>query len=585
MSDSHYLLLPIYRGVVHAQIEKGEQWNEIEHLILHALCTQQFTLTELSQQANLPQVMAVEIIVRLMRAGWVELLESNNKTVFKATNYGLSVVEKERLPAVTRVIPRPINFVIDLISGGVYLAKEFSMLLSPNKAQAFISSQNNVGTFTILSPSIRDNDLPGDLDVLSKLVARPDEIIVGINAERSWASKSWYAKLTVTADQIEGIPAKGAESLCRLILNENEQRMSNESEFNYQQRKASMVLSCAPPFFSEHRINRSELDIIVGGHSHEQCLHDTLRMASRWVIIHSTFIDAKKLEIQMEALKEAASRGVKIDIFWDKSEEDGALNKLKECKDLLKSSGIAGRVHIHDFSTHSHAKMLIADNGGNEYFVVLGSCNWLLTGFSSTEVSLRIRHPRFVFDCLSTLEKLMSTPGKIKGTVQNEILSLGLRLLALPIPSPGNLKVRLLATKCHEEMIRRARDEAIDTIFLASHKLGGVVENQVLISVDGASRTNSVDVTVYYERTSGPAREPNIIAELKSKYNATVCIKHKKNAHAKFLTWDSDNIVVTSLNWLSKDASEKNVFGELGVYINGPGLAEELKRLYIDARR
>lgn len=51
--------------------------------------------------------------------------------------------------------------------------------------------------------------------------------------------------------------------------------------------------------------------------------------------------------------------------------------------------------------------------------------------------------------------------------------------------------------------------------------------------------------------------------------------------HAKILTWDDDNAVITSLNWLSASTTGDN-YDEIGVYLRGDDVATRVKRSFID---
>jgi hypothetical protein len=43
--------------------------------------------------------------------------------------------------------------------------------------------------------------------------------------------------------------------------------------------------------------------------------------------------------------------------------------------------------------------------------------------------------------------------------------------------------------------------------------------------------------------------------------------------HTKFLAWDSDNLVLTSMNWGSQSGSPDNPLDEIGLHLKGPHLA------------
>lgn len=580
---SHIILLPLYRGVANLRLEKGEQWSDIEHMVLFAVFHECSTLQKLKEVTRLSQSMLIEILIRLMRAGWIELLEEKHVILFRITDYGRSVVDREKLPAITKEIKKSIHFAIDLLSGEVHLANTFPYLISPNKAHKFLAPQPDDDDVTILNSIINSDHLHCDLEVLSRLLMRPDESIIGFNTEKSWGSKGWYAKLIVTEDEIEGLPAKGVDNLIQII---KEQCIDNQSEKKRTHPSCSHIRKDRKVTFKTHLVKEDNVELIVGGKNHENFFHKVLNNAERWVIIHSTFIDPERLTAQLPFLVEASKRGVRIDILWDKDEEDNnSTNKLGECRKLFKENKDCSRITIHDFTTNSHAKMIIADNGSDEYFSAIGSCNWFLTGFKSTEMTACIYDHSFVFDCLAVLSKLTHTPGNSQSKFYTDIINLGINLSRPHENIDGDIKIRLLSSACHEEIIHTARDKAKNEIFIASNKLGGAVENQVLIPADGASRRNSIKVNVYYERLSGPAYKTDIIDEINNKYGSTINITKKRNAHAKFLAWDSDDAIITSLNWLSKDADDDNPYSEIGVSISGIGKADLLKNEYLKHKK
>ncbi|HBZ8091876.1 phospholipase D-like domain-containing protein [Klebsiella sp. JB_Kp010] len=582
-SSSHIILLPLYRGVANLRIEKGEQWNDIEHMVLFAVFHERSSLNKLKEVTNLSQSMLIEILIRLMRAGWIELLEEKSTILFCITDYGRSVVDREKLPAITKEIKKTVHFAIDLLSGEVHLANTFPHLLSPNKAHKFLNSKPGDDEATILDSIINHDYLHCDLEVLSKLSMRPDESIVGFNTDKSWVSKGWYAKLIVTEDEIEGLPAKGVDNLIQIIRGQYIEKLSVK---NSPRPSGSYVRNERKTTFKSHLVKEDNIEFIVGGKNHEDFFHKVLNNAERWVIIHSTFIDPERLTTQLPFLAEASKRGVRIDILWDKDEENNiSSDKLGECRKLLKNNKDCSRITIHDFTTSSHAKIIIADNGSDEYFSAIGSCNWLLTGFKSTEMTACIHDHGFVIDCLNVISKLTHTTGNSQSKFYTDVINLGINLYPTSKNSDGNVKIRLLSSTCHEEIIHTARDNATNEIFIASNKLGGAVENQVLVPADGASRRKNIKVNVYYERLSGPAFKTEVIDEISKKYGSTINLFRKRNAHAKFLAWDNDDAVITSLNWLSKDACDENPYSEIGVHLTGTGKGSFLKHEYLNQKK
>ncbi len=48
----------------------------------------------------------------------------------------------------------------------------------------------------------------------------------------------------------------------------------------------------------------------------------------------------------------------------------------------------------------------------------------------------------------------------------------------------------------------------------------------------------------------------------------------KTRLHGKFLAWDDDDLIVTSLNWTSGSVVADAPWNDLGVHIVAPGIAE-----------
>ena len=46
--------------------------------------------------------------------------------------------------------------------------------------------------------------------------------------------------------------------------------------------------------------------------------------------------------------------------------------------------------------------------------------------------------------------------------------------------------------------------------------------------------------------------------------------------HCKFLLWDDDHVVVSTLNWGSQTGSDSEPLDEVGVHLEAPGLATKL---------
>lgn len=80
--------VPVLHGRRRFHFDKGRPWSIIEHLLLVALINNAATAGELAERGNIPQRVVIEVLIRLMRAGWVEILQRATGVSFQATQKG-----------------------------------------------------------------------------------------------------------------------------------------------------------------------------------------------------------------------------------------------------------------------------------------------------------------------------------------------------------------------------------------------------------------------------------------------------------------------------------------------------------------
>ena len=574
MTKSHIILLPVYKGVVQATIDKGHRWSDIEHLVLIGLCQNDYTITELECQSNLPSEVLLEAINRLMRAGWVEIKETENRIAFRATLFGLAEADKVTLTRIPREQTRKLHFVIDRVSNTVFSSRECVLLKEP-RARRLLKENKDNPPF-VMMPNIFDDDLPTYGEIVEPLLWF-DEEFVTYNAEKSWLSNDFYAKLIVTGEEVEGLPDNAPASLKSVLIGKATRAAASNSK-NDVVDGAMVKLSEAWP---KYGIDLDTQDLCIGGKAHEDLFNELMRNARRRVIIHSTFLRHGALAERLDVIAIAVKQGAEVDILWDRVETNKAGKTLRICRNLISKRGLAHAVRIQPTPTGSHAKLLVADDGQGEYVAVVGSCNWLYSGFESMEVSVCFRNRQMVYDCLGILEKLIRRPRFRDAQLRSDIVALRTQIKPIAKDMIGSVHARLLSFGCHEECIELVRDTAKRDIFIASHKLGGPVETQMLIPLATAAQAGATDVSVYYEKQSGPAEGEAVLDALDKKYKSSIHLNQVDKAHAKLLCWDDDHVVITSLNWLSKDIDCQKRLSEIGVYLKGSGLASYLKERYL----
>jgi phospholipase D-like protein len=175
----------------------------------------------------------------------------------------------------------------------------------------------------------------------------------------------------------------------------------------------------------------------------------------------------------------------------------------------------------------------------------------------------------------------MNPAGLRQSALREAVVALALDLRQKPAAQGGTARVQLVSKGGHEDLIHEVREKAESCVLVGSNKAGNAAETQILAQLSEATRERPVKVDVYYQsRKKESALSPEVLEELKNKYTR-IEIKPIKQAHAKVLCSDRDNVAITSLNWLSKDASLTNPNGEIGVFIQSNGVADFVKRGYL----
>jgi hypothetical protein len=85
------------------------------------------------------------------------------------------------------------------------------------------------------------------------------------------------------------------------------------------------------------------------------------------------------------------------------------------------------------------------------------------------------------------------------------------------------------------------------------------------------------DVRVYYSRQTGPIKRRHVKAHRERLHGVVDLIAvEDPQVHAKFLLWGKNNVVVSTMNWGSQSGSPDNPLDEVGLHLEGPGVAMSL---------
>jgi cardiolipin synthase len=563
--------VPVKVATLSLYVEKGRRWSAIEHLLLYAVSVAPSTADKLCRDAKLPWRVIVEVMSRLMRVGWVQIVSSNSQVSFSITPYGQRVVGNDILPAVTTPVVRRATFAIEEISGGVFRARDLS-LIGPPKLTSMLQTDSSMLQLTAEARATRFQ-----LDRVVAMFLDEDEHCKGLDSQASRMSDK-YALVSVTGDIIDGLPGVSNHLSARILSIARQQSVPSPS---------SDISADMPAPLSHSRSLKIAPDakqLLQGGNAHRRAIESVLKNAKSWVIIHSTFVEVARFKDLYPLFETAARRGVRIDILWGKSDSKDRTNVVAEqvelCRASIRDEDVVERIRLHTFSTNSHAKLLVGDNSEGGWLGIVGSCNWLSSGFSSYDISVAFSDTAVVAEILSTLTSLAMGPtgwSQLACDLAVCATNLGKQTSRYSGDSETT-RVSLVFGSEHSDYVRRARSEANKSITFISHRIRKTASTLALAPANAAA-SESIDVRMFYGLAPDDDADRDQIQFLIDDHiKRGIEIRHvlAPKLHAKALLWDEDFAVVTSQNWLSADPPEDKPHSEIGVYIHEPGIAKSL---------
>lgn len=563
--------IPLLKGKRKFFLEKGRPWSLAEHVLLAALTNKPRTVGELAVAGDIPQRLVLEALIRLMRAGWVTLQQESKGVVFSATAAGHSVVGDEELPKLAKSTSRWMNFVIDNVTGTLYRSREM-----PFVEQHVVESRAVKERLVWLRPR-EDLDAFDDTAGVLATLFEEDERFLGIEPTGERMVKR-FAIATVRGSNVEGLPPRAPAELVELVKRAaRDAAPSPMAEKSQQHDPGRRVLFAdRPAALAIDAVFRPE-DLILGGTMHEQILHETIKRAKHRIIIHSTFISEQGFAQVQASLIAAAKRGAIVDVLWgeDENKTDAVTSAktIAKVRTSIEAEGLSLSIRVHPFSTRSHAKILVGDDGkSGRLSATIGSCNWLSSGFQNYEASIRFSDPGVVSAVIEQIADLTRGSDRHWTELTSEMARLASDA-RLQKPLAGvKAKVTLVLGPQHAQYARIARDTARRRIFVTSHRIGSAARPSVVLPAITAVRENGIEARVFYGVASeGPAGAP---ASSNGHLVPSVQPVLTPKLHAKILAWDDDHVLITSQNWLSADPGESNVRREIGLMVNSKGIAK-----------
>lgn len=568
------VVIPVMRSRIQFIVDKGRPWSVVEHIILDALTRKEWTAGELALAGNISRRIIVESCARLMRAGWVELLQDDRSVRFRATARGVGVASYDELPSVMTRRKRPASYVVDLVAGDVFRSRDWDIhheeeLQDRAKIESFVWIQ---------APPLK---IDYAISELIELLLDEDEKFV--DAEPSGPVRR-CALVTVRDGVIEGFPTgRDLPELKTAVLAAaaNAAVGTTGTETAFAITGPRVRVKAEVPVKREICFDTS--DLILGAEAHKNAIKTVLAETRSKIFIHSTFIGEEPFLALLPDIASAIKRGVRVHVFWGQNEDLEEIGSTRAAINNLRRNtavvSLGPLFVIHPFSTGSHAKLIIADAGDDgRYIATVGSCNWLASGFVSYEASIMLREPSIVGDVVEYLSQMSCMHGGVWSELATELVGISQQLKSLSPSSAPNSQASLIIGAQHNHFVLRARDEARRRAFVASHKLGPVSSPSIVIPLMTAARERGIDVEVFYGKTRRPIRPQSAgkLAAQAAEVGVTLKAIESPRLHAKVLAWDDDNIAISSLNWLSADPTELDSLNEIGVWIESADAARTL---------
>ena len=164
---------PVWSSALRLHLQKGRQWSAVEHLLLFAFCRRACSAADLAAESLLPRRLVIEVAIRLMRVGWVELVRQDRAMLFRATSAGLRVVDNDRLPAVVTPISRWARVAVEQATGVIFRGRDLTLMGASRVAE--LESEGSL--ISLPKPDVSPGP-PVQEDILGALLEE-DEAYVG----------------------------------------------------------------------------------------------------------------------------------------------------------------------------------------------------------------------------------------------------------------------------------------------------------------------------------------------------------------------------------------------------------------------
>lgn len=571
------IAVPVARISCRVIIEKTRAWSVVDEAILLAIIRQPMSLDQLSKALGILHQVCVASLSRLMRFRLVEVALAADGSAFQLSDFGRrSVTSGNPLPVFPKRSGKTVNFVIDFATGDFFPAAQ-ARILTPRKLADEVQAGRDVRYVEVRDggPSF---SAEANLSRLTEIAARGwDEQVASIDSRTASVQRDEFIVFTVSDGLVQGVPERAGDRL-RLLVSEAAAQPAGTRTVvvSYRGEKAAPIEALPP-----RPCTIASGDVLVGGQAHRDCLGEMLGRAHRRFILHSTFLDLARFEALIDPIRDACRRGVRFDILWGDNDDDednptrSGLEAPQIADRVRRDPELRGNIRFHLRSTGSHAKIVLLDTEHDGWVAIVGSCNWLSTPFLAVELSVVLRDPHIVAD-VCRVTQLMAGRRGVADDLANE-LAITVNDLYREPAGQGPDTVTLVVGASHEALMARAAQQARHRLVVGNDRLGSTARPGALMQGEAAAGRD-VAVTVLYSVPAGPIKKRHT-RELKAEAAANgvaLAAVGKTRLHGKFLLWDRDDLVVTSLNWTSSAVNADAPWNDIGVHISSLGVGDAI---------
>ncbi|MET3616162.1 hypothetical protein ABID16_004511 [Rhizobium aquaticum] len=559
-----------------AIIQRVWGWSPVEEMVLLRLHTAPGTIESVASALSIPSQIVDAAVARLMQFGLVEV-QVVPKPVLVTSAIGKELIHTDR-PLPERTVEREMSISLVYERAGHSIFRRRDVTLDSTRDSS--GSVRMVG-FPKDDPPETDDTMA---DRVQRLVAgqiRPGEWMRGIRTVNSVIEPKFV--VFDLNDARDGVFPDGSSDELKAMLGEVIKTGNLPKLTPLKRREPEAFRTAFNPD-----------DLVVGAEEHLDRFEQIADAARSDLFVLSTFVAGADDERGREnreriigAIERACRRGVHVHLFYgttldERSKNANAMEALRVR--LTVGNLTRGYVLVHRDPVASHAKFLAADDGQGGVVVLLGSCNWLSSPFNSVEISGEIREHEASANLLDILRSIVGPLSEARRSVEElTFMAAELRrnkrtLRDTEAASPGRIaaKMTILLADDHERVLRSAAHDARERFVCCTNRLGAPMVPGVFNPAHVAGQ-RIADVRVYYSRRSGPIKPRHVARQRERLIGlARIIPVREPQLHAKFLAWDNDSIVITSMNWASQTGLAENALDEIGLLVEAPGLAVAL---------